>query len=374
MISATELRACIDGRLQAYEAANGVGPDAYCEAAASHSMADGKFLQALAVMRRSGILSANQFEARSLNACARLEAQALDFGQGRAWGLGFPWRDMTAAEPFLITSAVVTRGLLDARTEGVAAPALAGLLEQATAGLRSWFSELSLPTPDGGLAVPAYSPSIREPIYNAAAYASSTLHLCAAAQPGTAGQAPATAPLLEWVRTRRVAGLGWKYAADNPVVDLLHQQYILNALADVDGIASVESEALEMVGQFAGPCCFADAIRCVAGPDAQLRDIPWLRPLGSGQIELLPKPARLWSLGELLVLVARLGGGATRPDAWMRLGTRLAETIVQRLNDPADAEGTYPRHAMHALHGLACQLALLRKRAQDRKSAAEAGQ
>jgi hypothetical protein len=364
---AEDLRTAIEASLSIYDVGDGLGADAYCNADICHSMADGKYLQILAVLHQSKLISATQFNERSQRVCTRLESSALRcFDEGWGWGLGFSWRNLPATEPFLITSAIVCRGLLDCHNQGLAIGVSAKLLWKGRTGLEVWMQELALPVDELGISLPAYSPGIREPIYNAAAYAIGTLKLIKDAE----GLTPAGAsvfPAMEWIRDRRVDGLGWTYSPNSPVVDLLHQCYILNALADVFGIESIETASAEMVGQFAGLCCFADAMRLVMVDDepANVRDIPWLRPLGRLQVELLPKPARLWSLGEILVLMSRLGLEGERSDAWVRQGRRVAESILLRLSAPGDAEAQFPRHVMHAVHGLVCYLALLRKRAQS---------
>ena len=368
---ARRLRESVEDYLREYDAKDGVGADAYCSADMCHPMADGKYLQVLSVLRQSKLISAAQFNERTQRVCTRLEAVALQsFESGWCWGLGFSWRNLPATEPFLITSAIVTRGLLDCHNQGLALELCSNLLRQGRAGLETWMRELALPADQSGIALPAYSPGIREAIYNAAAYAIGTLRLAEDAQ-GLMPSGAGALPTVEWIRSRRVDGLGWPYSPNSPVVDLLHQCYILNALADVFGVGSIESASAEMVGQFAGPCCFADAMRLVMVDDepSNVRDIPWLRPLGSHQLELLPKPARLWSLGELLVVLSRLGSESVRSDAWVRLGRRVAESILLRISAPDDEEAQYPRHVMHAVHGLACYLAILRKKAQLRSEA-----
>lgn len=329
-------------------------------------MADGKYLQALAVLRSTGLISISNFQRQSLDACARIETNALKSVEGITWGLSFSWRNLSATEPFLITSAIVSRGLLDCHCQRVVSGQATSLLRLGWAGLKAWIRELSIPVNEEHIALPVYSPNIREPVYNAAAYALATLTLIDESE----GQAPPSTDTLrvtEWIRARRVAGLGWPYSPTSPVVDLLHQCYILNALADAFGVRSIEQECAEMMGQFAGPCCFADAMRLVMGSEesANARDIPWLRPLGDSRVELLPKPARLWSLGELLVLLSRLGLEGKHSEAWVRQGRRVAEAIMSRLTVADDAEASYPRHVMHAVHGLASYLALLRKRTQQ---------
>lgn len=360
-----DLRLYIEKHLHSYELSRGIGVDAYCDAPQFHPMADGKYLQALAVLRSTGLISISHFQQRSFDACARIEINAMKFVEGISWGLGFSWRNLSSTEPFLITSAIVTRGLLDCHCQGLVSEQVTLLLRLGGAGLKAWIRDISIPVNEEHIALPVYSPNIREPIYNAAAYALGTLKLIDESE-GLVSSSTDRLRVMEWIRSRRVAGLGWPYSSSSPVVDLLHQCYILNALSDVFGARSIEQECAEMLGQFAGPCCFADAMRLVMGNEesSNARDIPWLRPLGDFEVELLPKPARLWSLGELLVLLSRLGLEGKHSEAWVRQGRRVATAIMSRLSAEEDKEARYPRHVMHAVHGLACYLALLRKRAR----------
>lgn len=364
MSFATNLHEILKKSLHKHEESGSNGSDAYCDAPQYHPMADGKYLQSLAVLRSTGLMSLQHFQQRSLDACARIEKSAIKFEDGVGWGLGFSWRNLSPTEPFLITSAIVTRGLLDCYCQGLVSDRAANLLSIGTAGLEGWIRNNSISV-DDGYGLPVYSPNIREPIYNAASYSFGTLNLIDKSE----GWAPSyinSLEVMKCIRSRRIIGLGWTYSPTSPIVDLLHQCYILNSLADVFGVQSVEKECAEMLGQFAGPCCLADVIRLVMGKDelSSTRDIPWLRSLGDFQLEVLPKPARLWSLGELLVLLSRLGLEVVHSEAWVRQGRQVAEMIMSRLSAGDDVEAVYPRHVMHAIHGLACYLALLRKRAQ----------
>lgn len=368
MSTSSELRLCIEKNLHPYEK-NRVGPDAYSDSLQSHPMADGKYLHSLAVLRSTGLISMPHFQQRSLEACDRIEKSAIKFEDGVGWGLGFSWRTLSPTEPFLITTAIVTRGLLDSHHQGLVSDRVANILHLGSVGLERWIGNHSISVNEGPN-LPVYSPNIREPIYNAASYALGTLNLIDKSK----GRAPSnidSLEVMEWIRSCRVAGLGWPYSPTSPIVDLLHQCYILNSLADLFGAKSVEKECAEMLGQFAAPCCFSDAIRLVMSKEelSSKRDIPWLRSLGDFQLELLPKRARLWSLGELLVLLSRLGEEGDNSEAWVRQARQVAEMIVSRLSVEDDEEVRYPRHTMHAVHGLASYLALLRKRAQ--KNSAE---
>lgn len=361
----SELRLCIEKHLHSYESSLGIGGDAYCDMPQYHPMADGKYLQALAVLRKSELISKSHFKHFSLEACARIKANSYKFSSGLTWGLGFQWRNLSATEPFLITSSIVTRGLLDCYRQGLFDSQLTNLLSLGEQGLWAWIRDFSVLVDQNNIALPVYSLNIREPIYNSAAYALGTLNLIDKSFDNVSLNTD-NLEVIDWIRSRRIAGLGWSYSPISPIVDLLHQCYILNSLADVFGAQSVEKECAEILGQFAGPSCFVDAIRLVMGKEelSSKRDIPWLRSLGGFQLEVLPKPARLWSLGELLVLLSRLGMGGVNSEAWVRQGRLVAEMIMSRLSSEDDVEAQYPRHVMHAVHGLACYLALLRKRAQ----------
>jgi hypothetical protein len=346
---------------------NGLGADAYCEESLYHPMADGKYLQACSVMRNTGLVSEVVFQRRVALALDRLRLHVLQpFHAGSCWGLGFAWRGLPSQEPFLITTAIVGRGLLDCARVGQSSEVLQRTLSDSMRGLELWFQEWSVRVDEIGVSLPVYSPGIREPIYNAASYAMAAHLLWQRTQSESISRDTSIPLKLEKIRSAHLKGLGWTYAPGNLVVDLLHQCYILNALADIHGGSLVEEFALEMVGQFATPEGFADALRLLplGGKAGQSRDIPWLRPFDKGSVELLPKVARLWSLGELLVLVSHLACDGVRRDGWVSLGARAARLIMSILTSPDAVEAKYPRHVMHAVHGLSCYLSVLRRRSQ----------
>ncbi len=364
----SELRTAIERGVSDYQSIAGVGPDAYWESPTGHPMAEGKYLSVLSTLRRSQLLSASQFDSRVSKTCERLHESALsrleDGFLGWLWGLGFPWRNLSASEPFLITTALIVRGALECRQNGGNGEALRQVIEQGVRGLEEWMDRLVLSVDEDGVLLPVYSPGIPLPIYNAAAYGYAALRVAESA--GYGRRSTSTAGLsMKWILSRRIPGLGWPYSSASGVVDLLHQCYLLNSFADFSGVRSVEKATMEMVGQFAGACGFADAIHVLpADATWQGQDIPWLRPLADISIQVLPKPARLWSLGELLVLISRLASEGESSGGWLRLGRTVAGTLLHRLANPEDAEARFPRQAMHARHGLACYLDLLRGKAR----------
>lgn len=364
---ASSIRDCVMLYASQYESNDGIGLDAYCEELRYHPMADGKYLQACAVMREAGLISAAVFKRRVASALERLRLHALHpFDSGACWGLGFSHRQLPSTEPFLITSSIIARGLLDCERAGESSEDLQQTLRSSMQCLERWFTEWSVNADQYDIPLPIYSPGIREPIFNAASYAMGAMLLYRRTQ-GEATSLDSHVLLgLDGIRSLRVDGLGWVYAPGNLIVDLIHQCYILNALADVHGGQSVEGSAQEMIGQFATLEGFADALRLVPHGAAleHSRDIPLLRSFGGGSIELLQKVARLWSLGELLVLISHLAEAAVRREGWTRLGARVADLILSRLASDEAIEAKYPRHVMHAVHGLACYLSLLRRSKQ----------
>lgn len=317
MSFAADIRHAIDAQLAAYEAAEGSGPDAYHAAAQSHPMADGKYLAVLAILENTGLVSAAQAESKRKAALSRLAAAALDYQGGAAWGLGFTWRDLPASEPFLITTAIVAAHL----PQG-------DLQQRARAALLAW------PQQNG---VRLYSPGIAEPITNAAA---------------AAAAAVGDSAFLAALPAQFTPHAGWIYAPHNPIIDLLHQAYILQAL----DAATAEPFARQILGQFAG-ATYIDGMRLHTTLPPPSDRIPLLRTAGTHWLEIHPAPARLWSLGEWLRVCVSL---IPVDPAWQRVAQSVAQRILQRLADPADHEASYPRHSMHALHGLAALLAQLR--------------
>jgi hypothetical protein len=334
-------------------------------------MAGGKYLQVCAVMRETELMSIIDFKRRISGELNRLRAHAhRPFDNGVCWGLGFAWRQLPHSEPFLITSSIVARGLYDCSRLGEPLGEVSELLADSMHGLGLWFEKWYVHINNTDTCLPVYSPGIREPIVNAAAHATATILLWLRAEGVSTSNVEEILLGFDGIRSQRIPRLGWIYAPGNYIVDLLHQCYILNAFSDVYGSNTVEEAVAEMIGQFATPEGFADALRIVP-PGAVVghpRDIPWLRPFGDGSIELLPKVARLWSLGELLVLICHLAETSERREGWTRLATKVADLIMTRLTNADTIEAKYPRHVMHALHGLSCYLSLLRMRSLEVRS------
>jgi hypothetical protein len=99
---ATDLKVRIETNKAAYESAQGQGSDAYFLPKAYHPMADGKYLSALAALHVGTLISDKHLQERLSAVCDRLAGSALPMGQeGKAWGLGFVWNNLSADEPYL---------------------------------------------------------------------------------------------------------------------------------------------------------------------------------------------------------------------------------------------------------------------------------
>ncbi len=334
--------------LDEFEAAGGSSPDPYRAEPVFHAMAAGKYLGAMAALVRTGLLSPTKAAARAAPVLGRLGAARLDNpgGGGAAWGLGFEWGERPADEPYLVTSAVVARGLAEWRAALGDATQDAGLADAALEGIASWVRRWQAPCSDGG-SLPAYSRSLRLPVYNAAALAQAVLldflpEARAAAAEG-----------LHAIWRRREPGLGWCYDDRNGTIDLVHQAYLLRSMRAIVAEPEWSAEALTVMGHFEGVGEWRDALFLGDEPPAAA-DARWARRHGRRWLLAGEKRARLWSLGESLATLApRPGASATR--GWDVRLAALADNLLRRLAaDPQEAG--YFRHGMHAAEGLARML------------------
>lgn len=343
------------GLLNAHDQQKGIGPDAYHAKPMAHPMAEGRFLSALASAARAKVLTHDRARVMAIPSLARLERQKLAFGGGSTWGLNFSWKEAQADEPFLITTGIIAQGLCDLATLLPDLTQAEDLRGRALAALAGWADTACLPHPELSCDLPAYSPVMRKPVVNAAAFAAAVL--C------RAGRDPSgvnKARLLR-IREHHLPGIGWHYAPQTPVVDLLHQCYILAALET--GLAEAPENRrfcsrvlVETVAAFsAHPGDFFDTAEHLTStlalpphPRTILRFTP------SGPLQLKPNPARLWSLGELLAVMA--GSIASQEEdgtaGWRPYAMPVCGAILARLSE-TEGEALFPRHLMHAAWGLA---------------------
>ncbi len=331
---------------EGYAAAEGVGPDDYDETPRHHPMAEAKYVLACLDLAAAGVLRA-ELGARLDAALERLEASALRDDGRLAWGLGFPYRDLPADEPFVITTAMV----LEAATAAAAAPTPR---PEAWAALRDgavrWLLEGVGRIADSGARLPAYSPHLPLVAYNvAAAWAGA---LTGALGPGH-GRLPEVRAVAAAVRDRVIPGVGWPYGPDNPRVDLLHTGYVVRGLlAALPGDEAVVRAGLPGLLAFVTAEGWDDAfdvypLQVGPGPDlGEGRQA--VRVVGDHVLVALGKPARSWSVGELCVALADLAGAGARADVVTGQRRRAVELALRR-----HAAEPNVRHAMHVAHGLA---------------------
>lgn len=350
-----DLRALLSLLLEKFEQADGSSADAYWDPPLFQPMAAGKYLSAVAALVGTRLLKAEVAGRKLQWSLAALQQSALPSpgGEGRSWGLGFPWRNLPTTEPFLITSALVTRGLCEAAAALPQQGQLAELAQQSLAGLSSWCTGWLASDAQSGSVLPAYSPGIRRAIYNAAAAAWSVLlnH-----HPERYQEAVAA---LHRIWACRIKDSGWCYEAGNGVIDLLHQAYLYGAMRPVIPPQEMEPEMLSTFSQFSLSPCWMDVVHLLPQERSEQIGHRWARHAGPHWLVLDARPARLWSLGELLLVLSEVAG-AGDSSAWMARGGDVAAEVLRRAKLPNEPEMAYARHTMHLAHGLAVYIATKR--------------
>lgn len=361
---ASKLRETVDDLIRNYISTDGVGPDAYCESVRNHPMAEGKYLLALGELYRSQLVDPNDLQQQVIGACHRLYDKKISIDGGIGWGLGFSWRDLPPTEPYLITTAIVLHGLGSLAELQTPNMQLTRLLHQGLGGLAEWVRKQTAPHPDLSIELPIFSPGIAEPVLNSAAYALYVLKQYAP----DADLRIRTGKMLDAVANLRTEDIGWEYSPSARIVDLIHQSYLLNVLFDSD-CKRIEQQFVELVRLFDSVGGYADKCKILGSkPPEMSSDVLLLRRVGDLYVDVARKPARLWSLGELLVGMSKVAGKSANRAAWKRRAHAVAEAILEHCKQPS-REAQYPRHAMHAAHGLAAYLAFLRE--QNRESTAK---
>lgn len=356
-MNAADVKSVLMGLLVEHESTSGCGPDAYCQEPQDHPMADAKFLFALAQAYDSGVLSETRYSTLRKPAIRRLKKRALPVCKGGlAWGLGFVWEkhNYNCHEPLLITSAITCKSLLLSE-KSLALEEDHELLIMAVKGLE-WWCRTQTECVTKGIVVPVYGLSgYREPVYNTAAYTLGTLLSLKENSSFYKAQ--------EYILNNAIGLFGWTYSEDNKIIDLLHQWYIVNSMIDTFGAPSITDNALGILGQFNAANGFIDTMKVIkqVPGETSKSGLVFYRAFHSGILEIKPKPARIWSLGEMLVGVSRIAQVNTDSLIWGKYALHVAKSLNNELQNKSNAENQYPRHLMHAAHGLAAYLAYRRK-------------
>lgn len=361
---AARSRVALMSLLDSYHQVGGRGPDAYHEAPLVHPMAEGRFLAALATAAQTRLIPAGQVRSMAEASLLRLEQTALPFASGLGWGLGFAHGASDRSEPFLITTAMIAEGLIELAPILPDQPLAARLRGGSLDAIRTWCRTECVLNADLDMELPIYSATVRRPILNAAIYAISVLARSAVVSDGVASADLVSS--LRRIRDRRRPGLGWLDDPDSPVIDLLHQCFILNSLsaglpADQRNMADEDLAMVETMSLFSAMPGFLDTASLLCDPELPPSAGVTLRPIGNAFLAVRPKPARLWSLGELLVALSwRISGRSDgRAGQWRAYAAPACEALLARLAE-GDAETGFPRQQMYAAFGLARFLAALR--------------
>lgn len=349
--------------LRQYEAAAGKSADEYSEAPQLHPMAEGKYMSSLAALQRTGAVKADYITRHIRHSLARLEGTAVPQRTGIAWGLGFPFREASAEEPYVITTCIVVTGLLDAMelADGDDRVRLAELVKDAL----SWLLDGARREPWNGIDVPTFSQSIPEVVFNVVAQWSYVLTraqnlgvLPSSGGGQTGDHREAATTVLDQFRPN----VGWTYGALNTRLDLVHTCYIGNALLHTlpERRDQVDRALLVATTQFLSPHGWFDRFDLVDAAEAIARPRLWSagthRFLDDATLFGFDRPARPWSVGELLVLAATSASGGSTSQFWATQLRPVATLAVGRYL------GTKPfRHSMHLAHGLAVVLEALRR-------------
>ena len=324
--------------IERHDRDNGVGPDPHQDRPQRHAMAEGKFLSTVSALKRCGLINTAKFEVLAERSLRRLEDLSSALDSGRGFGLGFSYSGAAADVPYTITTAVVTEGLLAAASQSSL-----GDFDAMSTATRAWMTNDEVLVLTGQGRVPKYSLTDEAVITNVVGFWSSVL---GEAHADLASQGR------DYVHQSYVKGIGWPYKTGSSRFDLLHACYAARSHLEEPADARAVATA---VSRFMMPTGFVDKFDLVEIEEAALAvsRASSARALieESRGFVFYDEPARVWSLGELLVVAAMLPGGAILEGFWNSVTRRALIQIMA-----IDFSGVGPRHAMHAAHGLAMTL------------------
>lgn len=368
MSIAKDIRCAVEKLLNFYRQMNGLGVDPYHDKKIIHPMAEGKYLMALASLKRAELISSNNYDRWLGDSIRRLESSVLQLESGcLGFGLNFPYKNAAADEPYLITTSIVVNGLIEsyelAQDKNVVDKLLYGCLVWMTKGLER-ITVQSSPK----LSVPIFSPHNKRVIFNAVAYWARVVQR--AGEIGLISPDMQSTRLAKWMLKKHIPGLAWKYDAQSTRIDLVHQCYILNSLLELlpEKIRIVEKKAIQTISHFTVPYGLIDkfdikpveeAIQVIISSGSVFCHINSDRA-----IVFHSETARLWSQGELMSTLATLFTKGDYRDYWMKLLKRNSVLVIGILADEsleAKEKNLWFRHTMHLAHGLSRALEVLRK-------------
>ncbi|TQM90345.1 hypothetical protein [Roseinatronobacter monicus] len=358
--TATRLRDLLSALLDTYESTRGISCDAYCDTPQWHAMAEAQYLEAVVIAHQAGLLSDAQARLRAKASVARLQSGALhrETGVSAQWGLGFRWQDFPSDEPFLVTTALVTRAL--AAADGLIP--CAGLVQEGFRGLAR-LPRREVVINDKAVALPVYAPALPEVVENTIAlWAQVVLDNPELSESGSATLREAE-QALEWLNGSFMPGLGWTYSKTRPVFDLMHQVYILEGLLCCRSINDPEQLAIETFASFRSGVGYIDSMtlsdRAKAIESVGRSGKNYIVFRGDRVLTARADPARVWSLGGMLGSFGLFAVEGKQPDYWL---SQIRRFPVQMLPEHFGADF---RQEMHLARGAALALKALRRKASD---------
>lgn len=341
---ASQVKQLVLDLVDQHDELDGVGRDPYHSQPRCHAMAEGKFLSAVSCLAKSGIISEQRFFALAGRSLERLRSLQLKTSKGAGFGLNFEYGGAAAETPYTITTSVVAEGLINVINH----KSLTGTVELLEA-CRAWLVSPEILVHLNRIVLPGFAPRNLSVITNVVGFWSTVLG---------SEHRTLTNSAKEYVNGAYIDGLGWPYHPESTRYDLLHTCYASR------GSAAQAGDSLRIataVSKFVLPHAIIDKFDAVTTDEA-LRATAKARSVtvqfsSSGAIVLYPDNARLWSLGELLVVSSwqRRAGSADFEPFWSRVSSRTLDAV-----GPAMIGSGGPRDEMHLVHGLACHLALLR--------------
>jgi len=334
--------------LNIHAASGGRGSDPYDPSPRVHPMAEGKYLSSVAALVNAGLLS-SQSSVEVERAIDRIEESAIHFhnGDSLGWGLNFAWKDHDVSQAFVITSALVLRGLCEI---SLAVPQVAQRARELIFPSLEWLTSDEVLVEKDGYRLPKYGTGDPTVVNNVVAQWSRAL----SEAPGVDHELYRLAVEgARYVESNHIEGVGWQYSEDNNVVDLVHTAYIAEALLPLKEHLGGEldiwiSEALLIFGEGA---TFADTCRVLSSREAlrlaQPSAATRTRVVGRYALVGFQRPARDWSVGALLSVACDLACTDLAPF-WLAESKRISRLALSTFS-----QVRYPRHAMHGAEGIA---------------------